>query len=146
MIPQIIAAATALLALSGHPDASLLKQYADSARVPVEIVWAVAEIESGHRANNLARGAAGEIGRFQLKAFWSNSFRSVCGNAPVEDYKSNLCRGSFLLAYCHRRSGSWHSAIACYNGRGPRAEAYVKRVEAVLGRIYLKELGNVEHS
>lgn len=126
--------------ISGHPDAAVLKQFADSAGVPVEIAWAIAAVESGHGPHNHARGKAGEIGRFQLKRHHSAAFAAECGTAPLTDYLTNVCKGLHLLRSHFDSTGDWRLAIRRYNGRGPATLVYLQKVEREIGRMALQRL------
>ena len=138
-------AALALLwtLVTGHPDAALLRQYADSAKVPPVIMWAVASVESGHGPNNRARGKHGEVGRMQVRAAHAGAFRATCGPLPLTDYHTNVCVGAFLLRRHYEATGLWASAIRRYNGQGAATTAYLAKVEAEIGRIVLLAEGRV---
>lgn len=138
--PTALASAILWTLWSGHPDAALLKQYADSAKVPVVIAWAVAKVESGVRADNHARGTHKEIGRMQLRRVHENSFRTQCGPLPLTDYLTNICVGMFLLRKHYAATGSWEAAIRRYNGGGAATALYLRKVEAEIGRIALRML------
>ena len=125
--------------LTGHPDAVVLARYADSARVPHVIAWALVAVESGHAANNRARGAHGEIGRLQVRRVHRGRFAHACGRKPLTDYRTNVCVGLFLLRSYYERTGSWESAIQRYNGRGPGAVRYLGKVQREIGRLTLRE-------
>ena len=124
--------------VSGHPDAALLKMYADSARVPVAVAWAVATVESGVVPNNAARGRHGEIGRMQMQPQHAPAFIAECGTKPLTDYHTNLCKGMFLLRSHYLRTRDWRAAILRYNGSGPATEVYLLKVEREIGRMWLR--------
>lgn len=138
MTPELSPLALLYALATGHPDAAVLKQYADSARVPPMVVWAVARVESGTAPNNLARGRHGEIGRMQLRAAWSKSFAAVCGTRPLTDYRTNICKGAFLLRWHYDHTGSWSTAIQRFNGSGPATVVYLTKVECEIGRMVLR--------
>ncbi len=133
----LLASAVLWTLWTGHPDAALLKQFADSAGVPPIFAWAVAAVESGHHADNKARGTHGEIGRMQLKLLWTHAFKAECGSLPLTDYLTNICKGMFLLRTSFDATGSWEQALRRYNGAGPNATRYVRAVEQEIGRIEL---------
>lgn len=125
--------------VSGHPDAAVIKQYADSAGVPPLLAWAVARVESGVVPNNLARGRHGEVGRFQLRHIHSRAFTQPCGAKPLSDYHTNICKGLFLLRSHFDRTQDWRLAIRAYNGSGPATLTYLTKVECEIGRMVLRQ-------
>src|SRR6185503_10835256 len=79
--------------------------------VPLSIALAVAQRESGLNQN--ARGAAGEIGVFQLMP----GTAAGLGVNPY-DLNQNVEGGIRYLADNYRRFGDWELALQAYNG-GP---------------------------
>jgi hypothetical protein len=79
--------------------------------VPPSIALAVAQRESGFNQN--ARGAAGEIGVFQLMP----TTAAGLGVNPY-DLNQNVEGGIRYLADNYRRFGDWELALQAYNG-GP---------------------------
>jgi len=89
--------------------------------VPVRLVAAVVTVESAW--NPKARGAAGEVGLMQLMPTTARAL----GVNP-HDPAQNLRGGVRLLRTHYETTGNWASALARYNGRGPKARAYAQRV------------------
>lgn len=140
MTPELTPLALLWALVTGHPDAWLIKGYADSARVPAPIAWAMVTVESGHAANNSARGRHGEIGRWQIKRIHESAFRTQCGSRPLTDYATNLCVGAHLLRRHYDATGSWELAIRRYNGTGRATDVYLQKVQREMGTIALRLL------
>lgn len=126
---------------TGHPDAWVLKQYADSAGVPPVVGWAIATTESGHGPHNSARGRHGEIGRMQLRRLHEGRFAEKCGSRPLTEYYTNICVGMHLLRSHYDATGDWALAIRRYNGSGPATLIYLSKIEREIGAITLRLMG-----
>lgn len=123
------------VSLTGHKDAIALKQLADSVGVPAVVVWAVAHEETRHNTSPLVRGAAGEWGRFQIKAATA---KSGCPGLNVRTWRGNTLCFLKMTKADFEATGSWKVAIARHNGgvRGANsamAQAYTKRVSQTVG-------------
>lgn len=136
--PEIALSALLYALATGHPDAALIKQYADSAKVPPVLAWALVATESGHGANNHARGKHGEVGRMQLRRFHAGRFSARCGSLPLTDYRTNLCVGLHLLRSHYEAAGSWPLAVRRYNGSGVATLTYLGKVEREVGAITMR--------
>jgi soluble lytic murein transglycosylase-like protein len=95
-----------------------IRQTALSYGVDPAIALAVAQQESGF--NQAARGAAGEVGVFQLMP-------ATASGLGVNPYSTseNIQGGVSYLAQLYRQFGDWTKALAAYNG-GPTAMAQGK--------------------
>jgi len=121
---------------TGHPDAAALAAFADSARVPHTVVWAIAWQESRHNTNPALRGSAGEWGRMQILP---STARHICPTLDVRTYLGNVACGVRLLRGHYARTGSWVLAIRAYQcPRCPRDTAYQRSVLERVGRIELR--------
>ena len=127
---------------TGHPDAWLLKQYADSARVPPVLVWAVAYQESEHNLNPALRGhhcaklPTCEVGRFQILP---STAKVRCPDLNVFIYRDNIKCGVRYLRYWYDVQGSWEEAVRAY--QCPKCKwrtPYEKDVMAIVGRFELR--------
>jgi hypothetical protein len=141
-----------LVQLSIPADAAQLTRAADEFAVPRYVLWAVAVAESGWRGGNVARGpgrvdSAGvvrcrEVGRMQLSPCIPRTFLGpFCAldrlRASLAD---NIRCGAALLADLRRQHGSWSVAIERYNGRGPGARAYRRKVLGLVGQFYAESV------
>ncbi len=88
-----------------------IRQAASQYGVDPAIALAVAQTESGF--NQGARGAAGEVGIFQLMP-------GTAGDLGVDPYSlpGNIKGGIAYLSQLYRQFGDWTKALAAYNG-GP---------------------------
>jgi soluble lytic murein transglycosylase-like protein len=89
-----------------------IAQEAANQGVPPAIALAVAQQESSFNPN--ARGAAGEIGLFQLMP----ATASFLGVNP-SDVSQNISGGISFLAQLFKKYGSWSSALSAYNSGSP---------------------------
>lgn len=89
--------------------------------IPPRLFSALIQTESSWREN--ARGAAGERCLTQLMP----AVAAALGVNP-DDPLECLQGGARHLRKHYRRTGDWSRALAAYNGRGPRAEAYAQKV------------------
>ncbi len=140
--------------LTGHVDSYKLAAYADSTRVPTQVMWAVAweETRDGAKGNNYVgpgfltfdvttrtyKRVCRERGRMQLNpCFWQSKLARCSWQRVRDNYNDNVfCAGS-RLRILYEAYGSWESAIGHYNGSGPVAQAYKQRALAYIGRLAL---------
>jgi soluble lytic murein transglycosylase-like protein len=118
------------------PDSDTLATIAKNAdpRVPLPVVLAIGERESGGTWNPKQRGAAGEYGLFQLLP------QTVQGSdigyrGPLEkllELPLNTQLATRYMALLKERHGTWPVAVRAYNGSGAAARAYA---EGVLQRL-----------
>lgn len=117
---------------------------AEAARqgVPQSIALAVANKESGY--NQAARGAAGEVGVYQLMPATARDL----GVNPADEAQ-NIQGGISYLRQLYSQFGSWLKALAAYNG-GPTAMAQGKTpaqswtyAQNVLGQSQVIEVADV---
>jgi len=95
--------------------------------VPPAIALAVAQQESSFNPN--ARGAAGEIGLFQLMPATATSL----GVDPT-DVGENISGGISFLAQLFQKYGNWTAALSAYNSGSPtRSTGYANSVLAIAG-------------
>jgi soluble lytic murein transglycosylase-like protein len=95
--------------------------------VPPSIALAVAQQESSFNPN--ARGAAGEIGLFQLMPATAASL----GVDPT-DVSQNISGGITFLSQLFQKYGNWAAALSAYNSGSPtRSPAYASSVLAIAG-------------
>lgn len=92
---------------------NLIAQEAANQGVPPAIALAVAQQESSFNPN--ARGAAGEIGLFQLMPATAASL----GVQNPNDVSQNISGGVSFLAQLFQRYGNWMSALSAYNSGSP---------------------------
>lgn len=97
------------------------REIAQEIGVPPRLFAALIQAESSWRVD--ARGAAGEIGLTQLMPRTARAL----GVDPY-DIGQNLLGGARHLKAHYDREGTWTLALARYNGRGPRAQAYAERI------------------
>lgn len=109
---------------------TLIGAAADTARVPVEILRALVEKESGFDPN--AIGNAGEFGLAQLKD-------AAAAEVGVNRYSpaDNVLGGALYLRKQYDATGNWYDALRAYNA-GPSAAA--GNLEA--GRAYAADVLN----
>lgn len=100
-----------------------------SLAVPARLEAAVALVESGRNLNPRLRGAAGEWGRFQIR---TATARALCPGLDVRTSTGNARCFRLMMREHFERTGSWPAALVAYNGTGPRARAYARRVLARL--------------
>lgn len=119
------------------PDALYLCSLADSIGVPAIVALAIVWQETRMNLRPTIRGRHGEIGRFQLGAA-----RWQCRAVQLDPwtYEGNVRCGLRHLRWLYVRQGNWARAVSSYNGRGPMAEAYGKRVDQYVGRLHLLRL------
>jgi soluble lytic murein transglycosylase-like protein len=102
---------------------TLITQEAIAQGVPPAIALAVAQQESSFNPN--ARGAAGEIGLFQLMPTTAASL----GVQDPTDVSQNISGGISFLAQLFQKYGSWVSALSAYNSGSPtRSTDYASAV------------------
>lgn len=125
------------------PDSSALYAVADSARVPHEVIAAVAWMET-RDGQHVRRGpgreqcdstgchrVCREIGRMQINPCIRWKFVG-CDSLAVP--RQNVRCGAEILRERYERFGSWPAAIRAYNGAGPMADAYLLQALAYIGR------------
>lgn len=121
---------------TGLPDAGLLAVYADSARVPHVVAWAIAWQETRHDLNPALRGRAGEVGRLQVLP---STARSRCPRLDIYTYTGNLACGMRLLRWRFEQRGSWAAAIRAYQcPKCQRETPYERSVVRQVGVFTLK--------
>ncbi len=145
----------ALQALSGHVDEQALNAYADSLKVPRQVVWAVAYMETrtGRQGNKpLGPGVVDtiwvhdtlkivrkcrEVGRMQLRPCgnFTHLLGPRCSPALLKQYDNNVWCGVSYLHYLHYKYGTWEDAIWHYNGDRHK---YLNGAMEYLGRLYLR--------
>lgn len=113
----------------GMPDARFLAIEADRAGVDPRVVLAIAWEETRTNTSPTVRGAAGEVGRFQLAPATA---RRYCKGLDVRLYHQNVA--CFFRVF-RRLQDEFDlpgllpvNAIRRYNGSGPKARAYTERV------------------
>ena len=118
-----------LVQIAAMPDARYLTQQALTYGVDPRVVLAIAWEETRGNIDPRVRGAAHEIGRFQLSPATA---RRACPGLRVEQYHQNV--KCFFLVFIplmvrYDLPGLLPAnAIKRYNGRGPKADAYTRRV------------------
>lgn len=106
---------------------NLIAQAAPGYGVPVPIALAVAQQESSFNPN--ARGAAGEIGLFQLMP----KTASMLGVDPT-DITQNISGGLSFLAQLFQKYGNWSAALSAYNSGSPTGSpTYANSVLSIAG-------------
>ena len=142
-------------------DSVALKATADSFNVPVEVVYAVAWMETrdGKRWNALGPGVIDsswladgtlrvhrtcrELGRFQLRGCvnWKSLLVDpVCSYEKLRTvYGIGVHCGVRNLRRLFERYGSWLETIRRQNGNGSKAEAYLRDALMYLGWRKLSE-------
>jgi len=119
-------------------DAPTLALWSEAAGVPVLLTEAVAWTESGRNLDPLLRGAAGEVGRFQIKP---STARLRCPRQNITTARGNLtCFLRIVRRDYATCGGDWRCTIARYNGAGPMAAAYADRVLGYVRRRVLAEV------
>lgn len=136
-------------------DAQTLALAAETAGVPKVVGLAVAweETRDGSRGNSyLGAGLAvfdsasgrtkrvcRELGRMQVNPCYHWTYISPsCARDSLRVYSSNVRCGMTILRRRYEEVGSWQEAIRRYNGRGPKADDYLRRVLATIGRLTLE--------
>ena len=106
---------------------NLIANAAPTYGVPVPIALAVAQQESSFNPN--ARGAAGEIGLFQLMPKTAD----MLGVDPT-DITQNISGGLSFLAQLFQRYGNWNAALSAYNSGSPTGSpTYANSVLSIAG-------------
>jgi len=118
-------------------DAPTLALWSEAAGVPTLLTEAVAWTESGRSLDPTLRGAAGEVGRFQIKPATA---RERCPRQNIMTYHGNLACYLRMMRENYAACRDWRCAIARYNGQGPAAAAYAGRVLAFVERRVLAEV------
>lgn len=143
-------------------DSVALKATADSFHVPVEVVYAVAwmETRTGVRWNALGPGkidstwladgtlrirrVCRELGRFQLRGCqdWKRLLLDpICSYEKLRNlYRVGVHCGVRNLRRLFVIYGDWYEVIKRQNGSGPLAEAYRREALAYLGWRKLESL------
>jgi soluble lytic murein transglycosylase-like protein len=104
-----------------------ITQQALALGVPPSIALAVAQQESSFNPN--ARGAAGEIGLFQLMPATAASL-----GVDPSDVSQNISGGISFLAQLFQKYGNWPAALSAYNSGSPtRSTGYANSVLAIAG-------------
>ena len=135
-----------LLMADPHADGEQLRGAAQWWRIPVDVFEGVAAVESGYKGGNNYRGAAGEIGRMQIKV---GTARDAGCAEPVEqrlrEHGYNIACGARILRGCYDRYGSWSKAIRCYNGSALPASTvvYLEKVHREIGHRRLTVLDGI---
>lgn len=117
------------------PDAARIRAVAESIGVQPKVALAVAWEESRRNTDPALRGAEGEWGRFQVLPATA---RRACPGLDITTYEDNVRCGLRLLRSLIRRYGAFEG-IRRYNGSGPKAAAYLRRVLATIGRWELED-------
>ena len=127
--------------VTGHPDAWRLKAYADSARVPPVVAWALAWQESRNNLNAGVRGRHGEWGRLQVM---SATARVVCPTLDIRTYEGNVACGLRYLRRQFEVRGSWEAAVRAYQCPACRQRTdYERSVMETVGRFTSRLMGRV---
>jgi soluble lytic murein transglycosylase-like protein len=147
MFKKIIAACAAAFVLlsacaapsMASPYDALIKRYAKSYGVPVNLAKAVVRIESGYRPN--IRGKAGEIGLMQVKLSTARGMGYKGSAKGLYNPATNIRYGIQYLAMAHKIGGkSTCGTILRYNaGHGakrmnPISAAYCSKVKRVMAK------------
>jgi hypothetical protein len=119
------------------PDAPTLALWSEAAGVPALVTVTVAWTESGRNLDPTLRGAAGEVGRFQIRP---STARERCPRQNIDTYHGNLVCFLRLMRENYATCREWRCALAAYNGRGPAAAAYAARVFALVRQRVLAEV------
>lgn len=111
------------------PDARFLAAQAVAHGVDTRVVLAMAWTETRCNISTAVRGQAGEVGRFQISP---ETARRWCRGLNIHLYHENV-RCFFRLFVRYQAELDIPgllplNAIRRYNGRGPKAHAYVERV------------------
>lgn len=132
-------------------DSAALRQVAESAGVPVPVMYAVAWQESRNNTNPNIRGpgreqcdslgcrrVCREIGRMQINPciLWRHP---ACVGVDLKVYAHNIRCSAAILKAARDGTSTWHDAIRRYNGSGPAARRYAKEVLAYIGWLQLQE-------
>ncbi len=112
---------------------SLVREKAQKYGVPVNIVLAVIEQESGFnpRAYNVNRDGTKDVGLMQVNFHHNERLMKEYGVSSPEDLfnpELNVELGVRILSENYRRYGSWELAIKAYNGIRADNWDYVKKV------------------
>ena len=103
-------------------------RYAEQYDVPIQLVYAVIDTESGFRAD--ATSSAGAIGLMQLMPTtfeWLTEYQ-LKENLParkISDPEINVRYGVFYLRWLYDRYGHWPEACAAYNAGHGNVDAWL---------------------
>lgn len=119
----------------------------ESARteVPLELVLAVVQVESGY--HNFARSRVGALGLMQIMPHTGRALARELeidwnGNETLFEPVLNVRMGTHYLGYLHRRYGSYQAALAAYNWGPARIDRRLRRGSAMperyVSQVYSK--------
>ena len=118
-----------LVQIAAMPDARYLAQQALTYGVDPRVVLAIAWEETRNNVDPRVRGAAGEVGRFQISPATA---RPACRGLRITEYHANVaCFFRIFVRDMVKLDLPGllpANAIKRYNGRGAKADAYTKRV------------------
>jgi hypothetical protein len=116
-----------------HRIASSIISNSEIGGIPYEIITAIMRVESGY--NPGAVGPLGEIGLMQIYTMRCGDIEFDPALLPGIDY--NITAGvCILLDKLDAASGDLFTAIKLYNGRGPAAEIFRRKVVRVVIDIF----------
>ena len=139
-----LAQASPVLAL---PDCAF--EIADYYQVPIEIVAAVRQQESGSRGQSVGRVGPNSNGSYDLGAMHINTWWldqqtnrnylqqwGITEHELLENECTNIAVGTWILYENITRFGEWEAALAAYNAGNPTlpvGQRYASQVLSILG-------------
>lgn len=132
------------------PDCAI--EIADYYQVPIEIVAAVRQQESGSRGQAVGRvgphsNGTYDLGAMQINTWWLDQQTNrnylqqwgITEQELLENECTNIAVGTWILYENITRFGDWEAALAAYNAGNPTlpvGQRYASQVLSILGDQY----------
>lgn len=127
-------------ALANQPGWSCWKEAADRYKVPVDLLYAIARVESGNRTEAINRNPDGsyDIGVMQINSSHLSRLKKygITAVRLLTEPCLNVHVGAWILSDAIARFGYTWKAIGAYNAASDSKRiAYAKKVYAMYARI-----------
>lgn len=121
------------------PDCAI--EFANTYSVPIEIVAAVRQVESGgnHAVGRVCRNKNGtcDIGAMQINEYWLPMLhkQNISAKLLIENECVNMAVGTWILSSNFYSYKNWTSALSAYNTGKPNSPVGLRYAQKVLSNV-----------